>query len=212
MDDAKNAGEKPLPQANGAVPEVDNPADGRSESFADSMAALEAEKNDLRDKLLRALADMENLRRRTEKEIADARSYGITGFARDMLAVADNLRRAMESLPSEIAATADGPLKALLDGIDLTERDLVKILERHGVKKIEPAGQKFDPNLHQAMFEAPDPSIPKGTVLQVVQTGYIIGERVLRPAMVGVSAGGPRPSEASSENTRSPTEALDRKA
>lgn len=210
-DDANKTDESPLPQANGTMAEPQTTANSRLEPGADAVAALEAEKNELRDKLLRTLADMENLRRRTEREIADARSYGITGFARDMLGVADNLHRALESLPKEVAGAAEGPLKALIEGIDLTERDLLKILERHGVKKIDPAGQKFDPNLHQAMFEAPDGTVPKGTVLQVVQVGYGIGDRVLRPALVGVSAGGPRPAEPSTEATPA-TDPVDRKA
>ncbi len=158
----------------------------------DPIAALEAEKLDLKDKLLRTLADMENLRRRTEREVADARSYAVTNFARDMLNVADNVRRAIESVPAEAREAAEGAFKGLIEGIDLTERDLLKTLERHGVKKLEPEGQKFDPNLHQAMFEVPNPDVPNGTVVQVVQSGYVIGERVLRPALVGVAKGGPK--------------------
>ncbi len=191
MSDATNGDHKNHP--NGADPVQDNVAPAaEAATEAGTVAALEAEKAELRDKLLRTLADMENLRRRTEREVADARSYGMAGFARDMLGVADNFRRAIESLPQEAVASAEGTLKALLDGIEITERDLLKTLERHGVKKLDPAGQKFDPHLHQAMFEAPDPSVPKGTVTQVVQTGFTIGDRVLRPAMVGVSTGGPR--------------------
>lgn len=160
---------------------------GPIEAPADPAAALEAEKLDLRDKLLRALADMENMRRRTEREVADARSYAVTNFARDMLTVADNVRRALESLPA-----AEGALTALIDGIELTERDLLKTLDRHGVKRLDPLGQKFDPNFHQAMFEVPNPDVPNGTVVQVVQSGYAIGERVLRPALVGIAKGGPK--------------------
>ncbi|QRE73133.1 nucleotide exchange factor GrpE [Methylobacterium aquaticum] len=159
---------------------------------ADAIAALEAEKLDLKDKLLRTLADMENLRRRTEREVADARTYAVTNFARDMLNAADNIRRALESVPAEARASAEGSLKALVDGIELTERDLLKTLERHGVKRVEPQGQRFDPNLHQAMFEVPNPDVTSGTVVQVVQSGYVIGERVLRPALVGVAKGGPK--------------------
>ncbi|MBM6595013.1 nucleotide exchange factor GrpE [Microvirga pudoricolor] len=158
----------------------------------DPIAALEAERTDMKDKLLRTLADMENLRRRTEREIADARTYGVANFARDMLNVADNIRRALDSVPEEAKASAEGAFKGLIEGIDLTERDLLKVLERHGVKRLDPQGQKFDPNLHQAMFEVPNPDVPSGTVVQVVQSGYVIGERVLRPAMVGVAKGGPK--------------------
>lgn len=163
-----------------------------SVSEADPIAVLEAEKADLKDKLLRLMADMENLRRRTEREIADARTYAVANFARDMLNVADNVRRAIESVPEEASKTAEGAFKGLIEGIDLTERDLLKTLERHGVKKLDPQGQKFDPNVHQAMFEIPNAEVPNGTVLQVVQSGYVIGERVLRPALVGVSKGGPK--------------------
>jgi molecular chaperone GrpE len=159
------------------------------------LAALEAEKADLKDRLLRTLAEMENLRRRTEREVSDAKAYAVTGFARDMLAVADNLRRALESLPAGAREAFDGAAKSLAEGVDLTERDLAKTLERHGIRKLDPKGLKFDPNMHQAMFEGPDASVPKGHVTTVVQNGYAIGERVLRPAMVGVSAGLPKPVE-----------------
>ena len=176
-----------------AVPEAANDAvPAQDAAEADRVAVLEAEKADLRDKLLRTLAEMENLRRRTEREVADARTYAVANFARDMLNVADNVRRALESVPADARESAEGAFKALIEGIDLTERDLLKSLERHGVKRLDPQGQKFDPNLHQAMFEVPNPDVPNGTVLQVVQSGYVIGERVLRPALVGVAKGGPR--------------------
>ncbi len=167
----------------------------------DAMAQLEAEKLDLKDRLLRSLADMENLRRRTERDTADARVYAVTNFARDMLNVADNLRRALESVPQtagegEVEGAA---LKALVEGVELTERDLQKTLERHGVKRLSPEGGRFDPNMHQAMFEVPNEEVPAGTVLQVIQSGYAIGERVLRPAMVGVAKGGPKPASATGE-------------
>jgi molecular chaperone GrpE len=164
----------------------------------DPLAALEAEKADLKDKLLRALADIENMRRRSEREVADARSYGIANFARDMLTVADNFQRAIDSLPAEAREAAEPAWKALIEGIELTERDMLKALERHGVKRLDPQGQKFDPNMHQAMFEVPNPDVPAGTVVQVVQTGYSIGERVLRPALVGVAKGGPKASASGS--------------
>lgn len=154
---------------------------------------VESERDDFRDKLLRTLADMENLRRRTEREIADAKAYAVTSFARDMLGSADNLRRALESVPQGDGGAA---LAALVEGVELTERDLLKTLERHGVRKIEPFAERFDPHLHQAIFEAPDDAIPKGMVSKVVQAGYKIGERVLRPALVGVSAGAPKVAEA----------------
>jgi molecular chaperone GrpE len=143
---------------------------------------------------------MENLRRRTEREVADARAYAVTNFARDMLNVADNIRRGVESVPAEARAEADGALKALIEGVELTERDLLKTLERHGVRRLDPQGQKFDPNLHQAMFEVPNPDVPNGTVVQVVQTGYVIGDRVLRPALVGVAKGGPKDNGAKADS------------
>jgi molecular chaperone GrpE len=171
-------------------------ADSQTPDLGAVIAAIEAEKTELKDKVLRTLAEMENLRRRTEREVADARTYGVTGFARDMLTVADNVRRALETIPEELRASSEGPIKALLEGIELTERDLLKTLERHGVRKLDPTGQKFDPNLHQAMFEVEDPNMPNGTVVQVVQSGFVIGDRVLRPALVGVSKGGPKPAAA----------------
>lgn len=189
---------RPEAAANGAGPETQSPetqsletgAPGAADSDA-RVGALEAERAELKDKLLRTLADMENLRRRTEREVADARTYAATNFARDMLNVADNVRRALESVPAGEASAA-GPLKALMEGIELTERELAKTLERHGVRAIEAKDQRFDPQRHQAMFEIPNPDVPAGTVVQVVQSGYSIGERVLRPALVGVAKGGPK--------------------
>jgi len=163
-----------------------------AESAVDPIAVLEAEKDELRDKFLRLMADMENLRRRTEREVADARTYAVANFARDMLNVADNVRRGIETVSDETRASADDSFKSFLEGIELTERDLLKTLERHGVKKLDPMGQKFDPHVHQAMFEVPNPDVPNNTVVQVVQAGFTIGERMLRPAMVGVAKGGPK--------------------
>jgi molecular chaperone GrpE len=157
--------------------------------------ALEREHAEMKDRLLRTLAEMENLRKRTEREVADARLYGISAFARDILNVADNMHRAMQAL-DETRAGADSGLKVLLDGVELTERELMNALEKHGVKRIDPLGQKFDPNWHQAMYEVEDASVPNGSVVQVVQAGYVIGDRVLRPAMVAVSKGGPKPQPA----------------
>ena len=158
--------------------------------------ALKTENAVLKDKALRALADFENLRRRAERDGADARAYAVTRFAGDMLPVADNLRRALEAIPARDLAAADGAFKTFIEGIELTERDLYSHLARHGVKKLEPMDTKFDPNFHQAIFEIPDESVPHGTVRQVMQTGFSIGDRVLRPAMVGVSKGGPKQAAA----------------
>ena len=169
------------------------PASGKEADVFAIIDALNTENAQLKDKALRTMADMENLRRRTEKEVADARTYAVSSFARDMLTVADNMRRGIESVPQEQRTSADGALKTLLEGVELTERDLLKTLEKYGIKQIDPQGQRFDPNLHQAMFEVEDMSVTTGTVVQVVQAGFVIGERVLRPALVGVSKGGPKP-------------------
>jgi molecular chaperone GrpE len=153
---------------------------------------LAKENEELKDRALRLAAEMENLRRRTARDVHDARVYAIANFARDMLSVSDNLKRALEAIPAEAKASGDPGFKALIEGVEMTERGMLSALERHGVKKLEPQGEKFDPNFHQAMFEVPDPSVPANTIVQVVQTGYVIGDRVLRPAMVGVSRGGPK--------------------
>ncbi len=166
---------------------------GGQDPFA-VLEKLNAENADLKDRILRTLAEMENLRRRTEKEVADARAYGVTRFAGDMLPLADNLRRAVDSVSGEEKAV-EGPLRTLAEGLELTERDFLSRLARHGVKKLEPKGQKFDPNMHEALFELPDPGVPNGTVMQVVEDGYSIGERCLRPAKVGVARGGPKPEQ-----------------
>jgi molecular chaperone GrpE len=168
-------------------------ADGGAADAAPSeLETLQQENAGLKDRLLRALAEMENLRRRTEREVADAKTYGVSSFARDMLGVADNLRRALEHLPAEARESADAATKSLIEGVEVTERDFLSRLTRHGVKKLEPQGERFDPNLHEALFEVPDESVPAGTVVQVVESGYTIGDRVLRPAKVGVSKGGPK--------------------
>src|SRR5471032_923274 len=151
-------------------------------------AALEAAA-EFKDKLLRTLAEMENLRKRTEREVGDARVYAVSNFARDVLAVADNMHRALETVEAELNEHSDPNMKALIEGVELTERELMKVLEKHGVKKFSPEGEKFDPNMHEAMYEVPTQDLPAGHVAQVMQAGYMLGERVLRPAMVGVSKG-----------------------
>jgi molecular chaperone GrpE len=185
------------PETDQATPEtsIHSPAGQTSAApNEDPMVALAREAADYKDKLLRSLAEMENLRKRTERQVADARDYGIAAFARDILAVADNMERALGALDAELREKADAGTKALLDGVELTERELLKVLEKHGVKKFEPLDEKFDPNLHQAMFELPDASRPAGTVARVIQPGYMIGERILRPALVAVAKGGPKAS------------------
>jgi molecular chaperone GrpE len=178
--------------AENATPEEPVAVAPDADAAPSPVPALEAEVADLKDKLLRTLADMENLRRRTEKEVRDAREYAITGFARDLLSVGDNLSRAVSALPEEARQAADETMKSLIEGVDLTSRELAKTLAKHGVKKLEPLNGRFDPNVHQAMFELPNPDVPSGTVVQVLQDGYVIGERVLRPALVGVAKGGPK--------------------
>ena len=171
------------------LPEGEAPADAAAPELvpaAQVTAALEAAA-EFKDKHLRLLVEMENLRRRTEKEVADARLYGISRFAGDVLAVADNMHRALATLDEEVRAGADAKLISLIEGVELTERELHKTLEKHGVKKFTPQGEKFDPNLHQAMYEVPNSDVPAGHVAQVIQSGYMIGERMLRPALVGVS-------------------------
>ena len=154
---------------------------------ADPVAEAAREAAQYKDKLLRTLAEMENLRKRTEREVLDARAYGIAGFARDVLAVADNMHRALEAIGPDLREGADPKVKALIEGVELTERELMKILERNGVRKFSPQGEKFDPNFHQAMYEVPTSDQPPGHVAQVIQAGYMLGERVLRPALVAVS-------------------------
>jgi molecular chaperone GrpE len=146
------------------------------------------ENETLKQDVLRAAADMQNLRKRTQREIADAKTFSVSNFARDMLGVSDNLRRTVEAAPKQ----DDENLKTLLEGVEMTERSMLSALERHGVKKLDVLQKKFDPNFHQAMFEVPDKETPNNTVVKVVQDGYIIGSRVLRPAIVGVAKGGPK--------------------
>jgi molecular chaperone GrpE len=172
-----------------APPEAVTPASQKPAQPESDPAALAAE---LKDRLLRTLAEMENLRKRTEREVTDTRLYGIASFARDLLGVADNMRRALDAVSPELRGGADASVTALIEGVELTERELLKVLEKNGVRQFSPRGEKFDPNLHQAMFEVPNASVPAGSVVEVVAPGYMIGERVLRPAMVGVSKGGPK--------------------
>jgi molecular chaperone GrpE len=184
------------PQTETETPKAaETPAEAAPQSDAErdaaAVQALIAENASLKDKALRTLAEMENLRRRTEKEVADAKIYGVANFARDMLTFADNLRRSLDNVPKD-AIEGDPALKTFVEGVELTERDFISRLQRHGVRKLEPKGQKFDPNFHAALFEIPDDSVASGTVAQVVEDGFAIGERVLRPAKVGVARGGPK--------------------
>lgn len=170
------------------VPEEEPVEEENQQEEENPLAAAEAEIVELKDKLLRAVAETENLRRRAERERTDAANYSVTAFAREMLAVSDNLRRALDALPEE--ADLGDNAKNLVDGLKMTERELLNIFERKGITKIEPKGEMFDHNFHQAVFEIPDSGEPDGTVLQVMQEGYVIKDRLLRPAMVGVAKGG----------------------
>jgi molecular chaperone GrpE len=192
MSDQTNAGnnaETPT-SADGDAASQSNPAAEAGQ--LPELEALRLEASALKDKVLRAMAEAENTRRRAEKEIADARVYGVTNFAREILPFVDNLRRAAESVPAEARAGLDPVARALLDGLVVTEKDFLSRLGRFGVKPIEAMGAKFDPNLHEALYEIPDESQPSGTVAQVMEQGYTIGDRVLRPAKVGVTRGGPK--------------------
>jgi molecular chaperone GrpE len=200
MTDPNRQSDEQVNAAQGPEPVVSKPYIMPDDPEVGSVEALAREAAESRDKMLRTLAEMENLRKRTAREVADARAYGITGFARDVLDIADNLQRALDAVPAEAKAAADPGLKALIEGVELTERSLLNPLEKNGVRKFDPMGEKFDPNFSQAMYEVPDPSVPAGTVVQVVQAGYTIGERVLRPALVGVSKGGAKAVPASEAN------------
>ncbi len=199
MSDQSNADNNPQtpPGAEGAA-QASSLAQPSAESSVNEpepfteLENLHAEVAALKDRLLRAMAEAENTRRRAEKEVADARTYGVAKFAREMLPFADNLRRAADSVPAEARASLDPIATALLEGLEVTERDFMSRLGRFGVKQIEALGAKFDPNLHEALYEIPDESKPAGTVGQDMEQGYTLGERVLRPAKVGITRGGPK--------------------
>lgn len=180
-------------QGDDTVGETDNglgsAAEQAAEAQSDPLNEARRETAEFKDKLLRTLAEMENLRKRTEREVADARLYGIASFAREVLAVADNMHRALEAVDAELREHPNSKIKALVEGVELTERELLKTLEKHGVRQFSPAGEKFDPNVHQAMFELESADVAPGHVAQVIQAGYMIGDRVLRPALVAVAKG-----------------------
>ena len=177
--------------------------EGVTETAPDEIETLRAEAADLRDRLLRALAEGENTRRRAEREKQDASQYAVTKFARDMLQIADNFARALAACPPAVREAADPAVKAVLDGVEATERQLLASLERHGVKPIDTADGKFDPNLHQAIAEVPGEGKPAGSIVNVVQSGYMIGDRLLRPAMVTVARrGDPAPQAGNGVDTK----------
>lgn len=171
-------------------PEDIEEALANAEAVETKDAQIDSLKDELaqsKDRLLRMAADMDNLRKRTEREKAEATLYAATNFARDLLSVADNLGRALQALPQDERDTADEIEKNLIAGVELTERELLNVFQRHGIRKLETVGQKFDPNFHQAVYEVPTSEKPPGTVMQEMQAGYAVGDRCLRPAMVGVS-------------------------
>jgi len=196
-DDEKKLDETEL--QNGADDEAQAQGEADAPEAADPISALESENAKLKDRLLRAVAEMENLRKRSERDVKDARQYAIANFARDMLTATDNLSRALMTMPQEAREEAEGTFKSLIEGVEMTEREMIRLLEKNGITKIEPKGEKFDPHFHQAMFEVPNPDAVEGTVTEVVQAGYVIGERVLRPAMVGVAKGGPKTAPAAAD-------------
>jgi molecular chaperone GrpE len=196
--------DRPAADDTAAQPEGDAATAGAPELVPAEQvtAALEAAA-EFKDRLLRTLAEMENLRKRTEREVADARVYGVTGFARDVLAVADNMHRALGTIEAELREHADVKMNALIEGVELTERELMKVLEKYGVTKFSPAGEKFDPNVHQAMYEVENSELPPGYVAQVIQAGYMLGDRVLRPALVAVVKAAPKaPPSSANDNPR----------
>lgn len=158
---------------------------------AERIATLESELSDARDRMLRALAETENVRRRADREREDTARFAISRFAGDILSVADNLRRALDSVPEQ-ALAGNEFLAKLVDGIGATERELGNVFEKNGLKRIDPLGQPFDPNLHEVLFELDAPDKPAGTIVQVLQPGYMIAERLLRPARVAVAKGSPK--------------------
>ena len=185
----------PTARQGDAVADTDNGQDPAmlQEAPADPVADAKRETAEFKDRLLRTLAEMENLRKRTEREVADARVYGIASFAREVLAVADNMHRALGAIGPELREHGEAKVKSLIEGVELTERELMKALEKSGVRMFSPAGEKFDPNVHQAMFEMETRDVPPGHVAQVIQAGYMIGDRVLRPAMVAVAKAAKQP-------------------
>ena len=192
--DKKQTGtpEEKAPKSEGAAvqgEEDEIAVDEDGELLPGPMEQLEIEIADLKDRYLRQAADMENLRKRSERERSDIKKYAVSEFARDILPLSDNFQRAIEAVPAE-AAEQDEALKSFLEGVKMNEHELQRVLERHGVTKLDPAGEKFDPNKHQAVQQIENSDLPNNTVVDVFQVGYVIAERVLRPAVVSVAKGG----------------------
>lgn len=173
--------------ADETTPETPAANDPAADNKTFSIDGLMNEVAEMKDKVLRTLAEMENLRRRTEREMADARTYAVASFARDMLTVGDNLRRAIDAVPKEQRDGRDPALNALIEGVEVTERGMEQAMAKFGVRRVETKGTKFDPAMHQAMFEVESADLAPGTVAEEIQAGYAIGERVLRPALVAIA-------------------------
>jgi molecular chaperone GrpE len=191
MDDTRNHQETTSDEASVAA---NNNFDEAAELSPEArVAVLEVELAEHKDRLLRALAEAENTRRRAQRERDDATKYAISGFAKELLSAADNLRRALASLPE--AEVGDERTRSLLAGVAATERELLSVFERHGIRRIDPLGERFDHNLHQAIFEVEHGDRPPGTIVEVLQPGYLLHDRLLRPAMVGVAKSPAKPAE-----------------
>jgi molecular chaperone GrpE len=186
-----------------AAPDETKPALDPAKLAAE-VETLHGQIADLTDRLLRAHADIDNLRKRLEREKEETAKYAITRFAREVVTVADNFERAVQAVPAG-AAEKDAALKALVEGVNMTEREFVNVLERNGVRRVVPKGEAFNPHQHQAMMELQNPEVAPGTILEVFQPGYLIDERVLRPAMVVVAKGGQKPTKADSDQPASPS-------
>ncbi|HEX6000997.1 MAG TPA: nucleotide exchange factor GrpE [Hyphomicrobiaceae bacterium] len=176
----------------GAQGAAQSAAQSAAKSLQEVVAALQAEVGDLKDKYLRANAEMENIRKRGEREREEAAKYAITKLAKDIVDVGDNFQRCIDAVPPG-AAERDQTLKGFLEGVTMTERELLNMLDRHGIKRLQPMNEPFNPHLHQAVTQVPRTDVPNGTIVEVYQAGFTIADRVLRPAMVGVAAGGPKP-------------------
>ena len=196
LQDAINNAAASDAETENAAPEQTNDAEASQD--ADPLTAMTAERDALKDQLLRALADTENMRRRSEREADTARKYGHTQFARDLVEAIDNLARALASAPED-KSSLDESVQSLLTGIELSWAEIQSAIEKHGVRQINPVGEKFDYNFHQAMFEVPTNDQPPGMVLEVVQHGYALHDRLLRPAMVGVSKAADKEEPASAK-------------
>lgn len=188
---------KPQPAATPQAPSQPGPAQAApgegQRSVHDVIAALQAEVADYKDKWMRAHAEVENIRKRAEREKEETAKYAITKLARDIVNLGDNFQRAIDAVPAG-AAEQDPALKSFLEGVTMTERELLNVLERYGIKRVHPMNEAFNPHLHQAVMEIARSDVPAGTIVQVFQAGFMIEERVLRPAMVGVAKGGPKPA------------------